>query len=110
MRQMILVGTIFVAACGNGEAARQSVEDDKLIFVGQDNIKARLRDPSSAEFTGVYVSRKAGVPAICGTVNSRNGFGGMSGPKRFVTGGATAVESDGTMDAANFKQSWDMLC
>lgn len=93
-----------------GNAARQSVETDRLIIVGQDQIKARLRDPSSAEFSGVYVSRKAGVPAICGTVNSRNGFGGMSGPQRFVTGGTTAIEGDGTMDAANFQEAWNSLC
>ncbi|MCP5390974.1 MAG: hypothetical protein H6920_05040 [Sphingomonadaceae bacterium] len=93
-----------------GAAARQSVETERLIFVGQDQIKARLRDPSSAEFSGVYVSRKAGAPAICGTVNSRNGFAGMSGPTRFIAGGATAIDGDGTMDAANFQQAWDSIC
>lgn len=110
MRQLIPLCALLLAACGDGEAARQSVKDDSLIFVGQDQIKTRLRDPDSAVFSGVYVSRKSGSPAICGKVNSRNGFGGMSGPDRFVTGGATAIEGDGTMDAANFQQAWDMLC
>lgn len=80
MRRLLMLGALSLTACGDGEAARKSVESDRLIFAGQDLIKGRLRDPSSAQFTGVYVSRKAGVPAICGNVNSKNGFGGMSSP------------------------------
>lgn len=41
-------------------------------------VRARLRDPDSAEFR--HLGRG------CGFVNSKNGFGGMSGPTGFVVG------------------------
>ena len=108
MRQLaMLCCALSLAACGSPS---KSQDDAGYIIVGQNQIKSRLRDPDSAQFTEVQVSRKSGVVAICGMVNSKNGFGGMSGPQRFVTGGATAIEGDGTMDAANFQRAWDMLC
>lgn len=96
------------AGCGNSEAARQSVKDDTFIFAAEDALKAKLRDPSSAEFTNVRISRSAGVPAACGEVNSRNGFGGMTGPQRFISGGAAVVESE--MEPSEFARSWAQLC
>lgn len=100
MRQLTtLCCALSLAACG-GPSNTQ--DDAGYIIVGQNQIKSRLRDAGSAEFSQVRVSRKSGTVAICGMINSKNGFGGMSGPKRFVTGGATAIESDGTMDAANY--------
>jgi len=108
MRQLaVLFCALSIASCGN---ASKTADDSGYLIVGQDRIKSRLRDPESAQFSGLQVSRKSGVVAICGMVNSKNGFGGMSGPQRFITGGATAIEGDGTMDAANFQQSWDMMC
>lgn len=41
-------------------------------------VKARLRDPDSAVFKH--------LGGGCGYVNSRNGFGGMSGDKPFIVG------------------------
>lgn len=109
MRQLTMLScALSLAACGDGEATRQSVKDDQLIFYAEEQVRQRLRDPGSAEFTGIRVSHKAGVPAICGRVNSHNAFGGMAGPERFISGGATALESD--MAPGEFDVSWGQLC
>jgi hypothetical protein len=72
-------------------------------------VKAKLRDPDSAKFEGLQLSRKAGPPIVCGYVNSRNGMGGMSERQRFVSAGeATFLEeemADGEMAIA-----WSRAC
>src|SRR3954471_5617049 len=44
-------------------------------------IRSVLRDPGSADF-GKTDQLSNGV--VCGYVNARNGFGGMTGPKEFM--------------------------
>lgn len=93
-------------ACG--EPADRPPNDAGYETVAKEQVKARLRDPESAEFTGVRVVRRGGVTAICGYVNSKNGLGGMTGPQRFIAGGAVGLEEDfapGEMD-----QAWNRLC
>lgn len=107
MRVAVLALLGALAACGGSSAPREP-DDITLIVFGQEEVKKLLRDPSSAEFSNVRVSRKAGVPAICGYVNSNNGFGGKTGPQRFISGGATAIEEQfapGEMD-----QVWTKFC
>jgi hypothetical protein len=84
MRQLAMICcALSLAACGNGEAARRSIQRNTQIFAAQDRVKAQLRDPGSAEFSDVTVPHE-GISTVCGKVNSRNGFGGMSGPQRFI--------------------------
>ena len=79
-------------------------------------IKSRLRDPDSAVFgeTNVYFDRKfkgAPVTAVCGRVNARNGFGGMTGMQEFVAMpklGIATVNSPN--DNGNFVSLWNALC
>ncbi len=47
----------------------------------QATIAAQLRDPDSARFTGVTLMKDG---SVCGFVNSRNAFGGMTGNNPFV--------------------------
>jgi hypothetical protein len=52
-------------------------------------VKQQLRDPDSATFgpMSLYSDRKMNgyhTPVVCGTVNSKNGFGGYSGNRAFV--------------------------
>lgn len=82
--------------------------DAQYIALAHQNVRALLKDPESARFEDVFVSKKAGVAAVCGYVNSRNSFGGMSGRQRFISGGVTQLEENfapGEMD-----QAWSMLC
>lgn len=93
-----------LTACDGGNSP--AVRDALLIVKAQDAVRTRLRDPSSATFSGEHVGRD-GV-FVCGTVNARNGFGGMSGGERFVAGSVAAVlETD---DAAGFAGLWSDVC
>ena len=50
-----------------------------------------LRDPGSAEFRNVKLYRPIPgqpTPVVCGEVNSRNAFGGMSGFQGFIGSGS----------------------
>jgi hypothetical protein len=53
----------------------------------QSQVMARLRDPESARFGEMWLgpskSLKPGVRIVCGTVNSKNGFGGYTGPELY---------------------------
>jgi hypothetical protein len=59
----------------------------------KDAVRARLRNPSSAEFGNVELYRPyAGRDTmfVCGEVNSETGFGGRSGFQRFLGSGNSA--------------------
>jgi hypothetical protein len=98
----------------NCSGSKTSTEPNEGVvrMLVQQEIKGRLRDPSSAEFSGIITIRAGDkIVGACGIVNSKNGFGGMSGPTRFIGGGTiTAIEGDGTLDTANFNEAWDRLC
>ncbi len=67
-----------------------------------------LKDPDSAKFEAVRTGWTSGAPVTCGYVNSRNGFGGMTGRQRFISGNVTAVEEQ--MPAGEMDKAWDRLC
>jgi len=75
----------------------------QAIGLAQDAVKRKLRDPSSAQFRNMGVFHPAfadGPPqAVCGEVNSKNGFGGYSGYTIFVWAALDEnlkVDRDGT--------------
>lgn len=51
-------------------------------------LKARMRDPGSTQFRNLWVvnisNENTDLPAVCGEVNSRNGFGAYTGFKPFI--------------------------
>jgi hypothetical protein len=57
------------------------------IVRSHDAIKARLRDPGSADFRNSRFYSGGTAPVVCGEVNSKNGFGGYSGFQRFIAAG-----------------------
>lgn len=60
-------------------------------------VLAGLRDPESARFGPLTPGKGA---AWCGTVNARNGYGGMTGPRAFAWSPSTGVmlyEFDGPL-------------
>lgn len=82
------------------ELARKSEEAAQLDSIGA--VRASLKDPDSAEFRNIR--------GICGEVNSKNGFGGMSGFKRYV-GNSEIVAIDGeNIDSEQFQLVWDRFC
>lgn len=70
-----------------------------------------LRDPrSAAEFSGLKVIPATGNQStiVCGSVNARNGFGGMSGPQRFIAGGVVYREEE--IGSENMDTLWNVYC
>lgn len=104
---------ILVALAGCNQSSESNSEYKDLAYTeqGKAEIVKMLRDPDSAQFGETRVSRKQGAPVICGTVNSRNGFGGMTGDKRFISApGVTSVVEGENMTASEFSGSWSQFC
>ena len=63
---------------------------DAEVNLAKEAIRKVMREPSSAVFEDVFFvdDRKSEtgdyVPVVCGTVNGRDEFGGMTGPRHFV--------------------------
>jgi len=69
----------------------------------------KLKDPDSAKFSDEYVSYKVGGPIVCGKVNSKNSFGGFTGPKYYIGGGDTVgVFTEEEVDG--FADLWKKVC
>lgn len=92
----------------------------------QTRVMHALRDPSSAAFQGLRKHRIGGgfeitAVAICGEVNGRNGFGGMTGFTRFVVqfslteGGAVSagpvmLDEGRPAQRMQFDRLWEASC
>lgn len=67
-----------IGGCGPAEPT----EAERNVAQAQAAVRAKLRDPASAQFG--YI--RAGKPGVmCGRVNSKNGFGGYDGGQQFVS-------------------------
>lgn len=47
-------------------------------------VRPKMKDPSSAVFTGLHGVSIGGVDFFCGYVNAKNSFGGYAGTVRFA--------------------------
>jgi hypothetical protein len=92
--------------------AATKVSEFDQIWMGKQAILARLRDPKSAEFSdvrlGPVLAERTGGGAVCGYVNSKNGFGGYSGRQRFIAAGDLAYLESEVADG--FDPIWGRLC
>lgn len=52
--------------------------------MAKQDVTDRLRDPTTATFSGVVWNDDGVSAVVCGKVNARNGFGGMAGDQRFI--------------------------
>jgi hypothetical protein len=57
-----------------------------LTYDAQQHVRSRLRDPTSAQFQSVRLTRgqDENRRVVCGEVNARNALGGFTGYRRFV--------------------------
>lgn len=87
-------------------ASANIAQYDTLVAKAKDRVLASLRDPGSATFGPVAISHKNGTVA-CGTVNAKNGFGGMTGAQPFIAfrDSVTLPENE-----PNFKAQWERHC
>jgi len=69
------------------DAAKRAKEIDAMIAYNKavdsakEMILSILKDPDSAKFGNVFLGRQG---TMCGTVNSKNGFGGYTGAQVFT--------------------------
>lgn len=73
-----------LSACA--PSAPERTPEERQFDEAKADVKMRLRDPESAQFSSLRRPREG---VVCGYVNSKNGFGGYVGKERFVAiGGA----------------------
>lgn len=78
---------------------------------GKDAIKAKLRDPDSAQFRNVAFHSSGGVPVACGEVNANNGFGGKAGYERFIAAGTSLAVLESEMTSSSELDTvWNRFC
>ena len=102
---------LLIAGCsGAGDGANNSSDEYGFKVVAENLVKEQLRDPASAEFSGlsVYPGSADKPTIICGYVNSANAFGGKTGPQRFVVGGTVAIEEN--FSTSDMDQIWNRFC
>lgn len=107
---MLVVSTTAIAAPPYKDGKTLGGKEIAWISKGQDAVKAKLKDPSSAEFRELYFNQNAGMPPMaCGEVNSKNSFGGFAGYQKFMSAGSpemTFLESE----VSDFGTAWAQLC
>jgi hypothetical protein len=111
-----IVGFSMVAYSGSHPSASDNappdpaVLDGELQYGGEQAVKARLRDPESAQFRNEVVVHKAKTTALCGEVNARNGFGGFTGYEPFIANGSDMVVFPADLSGSTFSAAWDRFC
>lgn len=105
MLKALAVAALLLAmgGCKTEEMAVVAPVDDAAAFsAARRSVVAKLRDPASVQF-GQHFQRKQamGVEVVCGTVNSKNGFGGYTGQTVF----AYRIADDRVLFAGEVDQS-----
>lgn len=110
---IVLLGVFFVNRSEPEEKAAPINASESLVMGRAFTaVRGLMKDPSSTEFG---LSRRLvtadGKNIVCGTVNSKNGFGGYVGFKRFIyiyESGSVMVEQSAR--ESDFSQAWHSLC
>ena len=111
----LLAGLLIYAVVSiiSSNSGQRNYEVEKLMLeqVAKQRVQAELRDPDSAQFTGILAkpTTEEGKGIVCGYVRSRNGFGGMAGPQRFIVSD-TIFLIDEQATAAELQRNWGILC
>lgn len=94
------------------KASSQASNEAEWIVRGQAAVRAKLKDPDSAQFRNVrFHQGKDGVPMTCGEVNSKNSFGGYGGFQGFVSAGKEDLTFLAEqMDESEFAKVWNQFC
>lgn len=104
------------AAAEERRQAREQGKRERELFrtravamiAAEDLVREQLRDPDSARFSGTATHVSDGADVVCGFVNAKNGFGGMSGRRGFIVIGPLAVLEES--DEKLFAEAWPANC
>lgn len=89
--------------------AREDARRRAAVTAARAAILSMLKDPESAQFVGEQVRAAGDGYAVCGQVNARTGFGGYTGPRRYVAHrGAVVFEEAAT--PAQMADAWSRFC
>ena len=67
----------------------------EIADAAETSVKGELRDPTSAQFSGLTALQDEGSIDVCGFVNARNGFGGYTGAVPFRAAVAVTTGPNG---------------
>jgi hypothetical protein len=98
------IGRTGIKLCALSNENREAI----WIETTKDGVRSRLKDPGSAVFKDVYFKDYEATPMVCGKVNSKNGFGGMTGFQRFVASGSELVFLE--EEVSDFNKAWNKIC
>jgi hypothetical protein len=89
------------------EACRVKLQGDRL----REQVRRALRDPYSAVFKGeaLYRSEDPAAFALCGTINSKNAYGGYVGEAPFIST-TTGMVRFQISEPSGFLALWEMFC
>lgn len=119
---LILLGIVVVigiampsdSTTSGGGSATPTFNFYAMVDGAKEQVRQRLKDPESARWSGIKVVETVqsgnAVKVVCGTVNSKNSFGGYAGPSRWLSNGlnVTALESD--LSGGEFDELWRKTC
>lgn len=104
---LIITGVLSIFS-KNKEPENQEPSNFQMQALAEQSIKDKLKDPNSAEFRNFKLSSK-GHP--CGEVNSKNGFGGYTGFKRYMIASKDLVAIEGeSLEDNTFNEMWLKFC
>lgn len=113
---ILIVGLGFLVTCAGGSdpdepAPVNTAQQDSLWKIkAEEDVRASLKDGGSAEFRGVYISRREGAPFVCGEVNSKNSFGGYGGFQRFIYAGSLGAVLEEQVEDGGMDEVWRKFC
>lgn len=100
---------IFLNGCSENKSDANTNDSNlRMEFLGETLVKSKLKDPDSATFRNQIIGRE-GNP--CGEVNSKNGFGGFTGYKRYIVASKDLIVFEGeNIESSEFEESWKIIC
>ena len=104
---LVPVACAVLAGCGESEAQKEARIRANIQVMSESAVRAKLKDPGSAQFKNQRVSAKG---AACGEVNSKNSFGGYTGYTRYIFAGKDLTIFESDMAPGEFDTSWRQVC
>lgn len=106
-----ILAILLVGSCGK-KTPEDDLEQKNFLWIehAKDTVRGQMKDPGSADFRGLAVRRQSGAPLVCGEVNGKNSFGGMTGYQRFIFMGSLGVVMQEQMKPGEFAELWNKTC